>query len=75
MTMNKTFNLYCDESTHLENDKMPFMLISYIGCPYNDKQEHNQFIKELKLKHHLAGEIKWTGAEIKKLRLKIYRNK
>lgn len=59
--MNKTFNLYCDESTHLENDGKPFMLISYIGCPYKDKVNHSKFIKELKHKHFFQGEIKWTG--------------
>jgi len=59
--MNRTFNLYCDESTHLENDGKPFMLISYVGCPYNYKKPHSNFIKELKIKHHFRGEIKWTG--------------
>lgn len=59
--MNKTFNLYCDESTHLENDGKPYMLISYIGSPYIDKDNHSKFIKGLKLKHGFKGEIKWTG--------------
>ena len=34
MDSKKTYNLYCDESTHLQNDQMPFMLISYIKCAY-----------------------------------------
>ncbi len=59
--MNKTYNLYCDESTHLQNDGKPFMLISYIGTPYNDKDIHSRNVKELKLKHRLKGEIKWTN--------------
>lgn len=59
--MNQTFNLYCDESSHLENDKKPFMLISYVGCPYNHKNLHSKYIKDLKIRHHFLGEIKWTG--------------
>ena len=58
--MKKTFNLYCDESSHLPNDRQPFMLLSYVGSPYNDKNTHSQFLKELKIKHHFSGEIKWT---------------
>jgi hypothetical protein len=33
--MNKTFNFYCDESCHLENDHQPYMLIGYVGCVVN----------------------------------------
>lgn len=59
--MNKTYNLYCDESTHLQNDEQPFMLISYIGTPYNETKKHSNFIKEMKLHHYFRGELKWTG--------------
>lgn len=31
----KTFNLYCDESCHLENDQQSFMLIAYTGSAWN----------------------------------------
>lgn len=59
--MNKTFNLYCDESTHLENDKMPYMVISYVGTPYNQLKQHKNAIKELKIKYNFKGEIKWSN--------------
>ncbi len=58
---NKTFNFYCDESCHLENDKMPFMLISYVSSAYNQVRLHNQNIRNLKLKHFLRGEMKWSA--------------
>ena len=32
--MSKTFNLYCDESTHLIHDGHPYMLLSYISIAY-----------------------------------------
>ena len=27
----KTFNIYCDESTHLEHDGHPYMLYGYVS--------------------------------------------
>ncbi len=59
--MNRTYNLYCDESTHLENDGMPFMLIGYIGTPYNQLKQHKKYIKSLKKQYNFKGEIKWSG--------------
>ncbi len=58
--MNKTFNLYCDESTHIENDGQPFMLIAYISTPYHLLKMHNRNIRELKLQHFYRGEMKWS---------------
>ncbi len=59
--MNKTFNFYCDESTHLENDEHPYMLLSYVSTPYNQLKMHNEHIRELKRKHFFKGEIKWSA--------------
>lgn len=58
--MTKTFNFYCDESCHLENDKNQYMLISYISVAYNQVAIHHSKIKELQLKHHCFSEIKWS---------------
>lgn len=57
----KTFNFYCDESCHLENDKKKFMAIAYISCAYNQLRIHNECIRNLKLKHHIRGEVKWSA--------------
>lgn len=58
--MGKTFNFYCDESCHLENDKKPYMLISYISSAYNQVQIHHDKIRELQQQHRCYGEIKWS---------------
>ena len=58
---NKTYNFYCDESCHLENDSFPFMLISYISCAYNQVKLHSRNIRAIKLKHFSKGEIKWSN--------------
>lgn len=38
--MSKTFNIYCDESTHLQNDNKPYMIISYVSCAYPQIKIH-----------------------------------
>lgn len=32
----RTYNIYCDESTHLENDGQPYMIYGYVSIPYNE---------------------------------------
>src|SRR6056297_3635104 len=58
--MSKTFNLYCDESTHLQHDGKPFMVIAYIKCAYPQIKQHKDYIKLLKSKHKFHGEMKWS---------------
>lgn len=57
----KTFNFYCDESTHLQNDGMPYMMLAYVSTAYNQLQQHKDFLKYLKAKHEVKGEVKWTS--------------
>lgn len=56
----KTFNFYCDESTHLENDGFPYMIIAYVSSAWNQVKLHSQHIYNLREKHHFKGEIKWS---------------
>lgn len=56
----RTFNFYCDESTHLENDGFPYMIIGYVCSPWNEVRLHSQNILQLRKKHHFKGEIKWS---------------
>ena len=60
MNSSKTFNLYCDESAHLEHDGKRFMLLAYVKCPYPQVRMHTDRIKALKKEHGFKGEIKWT---------------
>ena len=59
--MNKTFNIYCDESTHIENDGQPYMILSYISTPYHLLKMHNKNIREMKMEHFYRGEMKWSS--------------
>lgn len=66
--MRKTFNIYCDESCHLENDHKPYMFLGKISVAYNQVKLHTESIQELKRKHHFYAEIKWTSVSKSKLR-------
>lgn len=59
--MNKTFNIYCDESCHIENDHKPYMFLGSVCVAYNQMKGISERIKDLKAKHHFYGEIKWTN--------------
>lgn len=68
--MNKTYNLYCDESCHIEHDHKKYMFLGSINCAYNQVKRHTQRINELKKKHNFYAEIKWTS--VSKSKLKFY---
>ncbi len=59
--MSKTFNLYCDESTHLIHDGHPYMLLSYISIAYPQIRLAKEEIKAIKRKFNYTDELKWTN--------------
>jgi len=65
--MDKTFNIYCDESCHLENDHKKYMFIGSINCAYPQVRRHTERIKELKDKHKFNAEIKWSHVSMSKI--------
>ncbi len=66
--MNKTFNIYCDESCHIENDHKPFLFLGKVSVAYNQVKLHTEYINDLKKKHNFYAEIKWTSVSKSKLR-------
>jgi len=67
MRYNKTFNVYCDESCHLENDHKEFMFLGCVSSAFNQVKQHTEIINEIKKKHNFYAEIKWTNASNSKL--------
>ncbi|MGP1625264.1 DUF3800 domain-containing protein [Prevotella koreensis] len=59
--MNKTFNIYCDESTHLIHDGHPYMLLGYTSIAYPQIRIAKNEIKAIKTKHNYTEELKWTN--------------
>ncbi|ALM49341.1 RlfA protein [Flavobacterium psychrophilum] len=66
--MNKTFNIYCDESCHIENDHKAYMFLGSISVAYNQVRFHTEQINQLKKKHNFYAEIKWSKVSKSKLR-------
>lgn len=62
-------NIYCDESTHLENDKFPYLIIGAIKCNYYKKKEVLRDIRKIKEHHNInrALEFKWNKVSINKI--------
>ena len=61
----KTFNVYCDESTHLEHDKHPYMIYGYVSIAYNQIKMAKEQIKAIKNKYNYTGELKWINVHEK----------
>jgi hypothetical protein len=63
------YNIYCDESCHLEKDPHKSMVLGAIWCAKQDRKELFTRIKEIKLDHNLNAkfEIKWNKVSLAKL--------
>lgn len=63
------YNIYCDESCHLENDKQKAMVLGAIKCPKDQRLRISKEIKAIKQRHNLPAdfEIKWTKVSEAKL--------
>jgi hypothetical protein len=57
-----TFNIYCDESCHLEHDRIPIMVLGALWCPTERASAIARRVRDIKEKHGLAPdfEVKWT---------------
>jgi len=56
------YNIYCDESCHLENDHQMVMVLGAVWCQLEKTREISVYMRELKKSHGLSTtfEIKWT---------------
>ena len=56
-----TFNVYCDESCHLEHDHQAVMVLGAVWCPLEKTSEINKRLREIRADHGLGSqfEIKW----------------
>jgi len=60
--MSEIFNVYCDESCHLENDRQKAMVLGAVWCPLEKTREIAIRLREIKMKHGMPTpfEVKWT---------------
>ena len=60
--MSQTFNIYCDESCHLEHDRQQVMVLGAVWCPLEKAREIAVRIREIKGQHGRSAnfEVKWV---------------
>lgn len=62
-------NIYCDESTHLPNDRERYLVLGAVSCFVSEVQEVSRRMFEIREKHGISHdfEIKWTKVSPAKL--------
>lgn len=65
------FNVYCDESCHLEHSKDNVMVLGAVYCPKENKQEICRKILSIKQKYNVKNntELKWSKVSSNKIDL------
>ena len=65
----KRYNVYCDESCHLEKDTSPIMILGAMYCQEERKKQIYDEIRAIKTKHNISSffEIKWTKVSESKI--------
>jgi hypothetical protein len=60
--VSELYNIYCDESCHLENDNINVMVLGAVWCKYSKVEEISKRLKEIRLAHVISqyAEIKWV---------------
>lgn len=72
--MAELFNIYCDESCHLERDGSQVMVLGAVWCKKERARTISERIREIKTRHRLSPsfEIKWT--KVSPAKLDFYRD-
>jgi len=67
--MSEFYNVYCDESCHLENDHQKVMVLGAVWCPISKRREIADRMREIKSKHGLTPyhEVKWSNVSPAKI--------
>ncbi|MDC6118731.1 DUF3800 domain-containing protein [Serratia rubidaea] len=65
----RSFNVYCDESCHLQNDHHGVMVLGAVWCPIAVTKKIARDVRAIKAKHglHQGFEIKWTKVSYSKI--------
>ena len=63
------YNIYCDESCHLEHDGINVMVIGAVWCPHDFVKKINERIRQIKIRNGISktAEMKWTKISPAKL--------
>jgi hypothetical protein len=70
----ETFNIYCDESCHLEHDNIPPMVLGAVWCPTKDCREIAINLRAIKQRHSLAKDFETKWAKVSPAKLDFYQD-
>jgi hypothetical protein len=73
MTDPRTFNIYCDESCHLEHDGVPVMAWGAVYCPAEEVRTVTEAVRKLKSAHGLAPEFEAKWTKVSPAKIEFYR--
>ena len=67
--MAEIFNIYCDESCHLEHDQSTLMMLGAVWCKTDLVRDVSERLRDIKARHKLPSsfEVKWTKVSPGKL--------
>jgi len=65
------YNIYCDESCHLEHDNQRAMVLGALSCPFERRKLIGERIREIKESNGLSRklELKWTKISASKAQM------
>ncbi|WP_317854469.1 DUF3800 domain-containing protein [Chakrabartyella piscis] len=68
------YNVYCDESCHLENDRINVMVLGAVWCSQSKLSEINKRIRKIKERNGVSPtmELKWT--KISPAKIELYKD-
>jgi hypothetical protein len=60
--MASSYNIYCDESCHLEHDASAYMVLGAVWCPRERTREVAERLRDIKIRNGLPAdfELKWS---------------
>jgi hypothetical protein len=70
--MTQIFNVYCDESCHLENDRQKAMVLGAVWCLLEKTHEIAVRIREIKAKHGLSPQFEMKWVKVSPAKVQFY---
>lgn len=70
--MTSTYNVYCDESCHLEHDGQPIMVLGAVWCPTEKSRSTAMDIREIKKRHNMPPKFETKWIKVSPAKLNFY---
>jgi hypothetical protein len=68
-----TYNVYCDESCHLEHDCQPIMVLGAVWCPAEKSRSISVDIREIKKRHNMPPKFESKWIKVSPAKLNFYK--